>query len=67
MELMSYRGRMIARMTLHHDPKTNVVKAVVIEFEEGDQLMFAVNSRRRNDKLDISFVLKGAELTWPPK
>lgn len=66
MELISYRGRMVARMTLHHDHKTNVVKAVVIKFDEGDQLMFAVDGRRRNDKLDISFAPAGVELMWSP-
>lgn len=66
MELRSFRGRTIKRMTTHQDPKTNVIKAVVLEFEEGDQLMFAVLSRGRNEKLDISFAPTGIELTWPP-
>lgn len=66
MELRSYRGRMIRQMTTQHDPRTNVIKAVVLEFEEGDQLMFAVAGRGRNEKLDISFAPLGAELTWPP-
>lgn len=66
MELKSFRERTIKRMTTHHDPRTNVLKAVVLEFEEGDQLMFAVAGRGRNEKLDISFAPTGVELTWPP-
>lgn len=54
-------------MTTHHDSKTNVVKAVVIEFEEGDQLMLAVDAGRRGGKLEISFAPRGAKLTWPPE
>jgi hypothetical protein len=54
-------------MTTYHDPKTNVVKALVIEFEEGDQLMLAVDAGRRGGKLDISFAPRGVELTWPPE
>lgn len=65
MELTSYRGRTVKRMTTHHDPKTNVVKAVLIEFEEGDQLMVAVDAKRRGSKLDLSFAPKGGELAWP--
>ncbi len=54
-------------MTTHHDPKTNVVKALVIEFEEGDQLMLAVDTGRRNGKLEISFAPRGVRLAWPPE
>ena len=67
MEITSYRGRTVQRMTTHHDPKTNVVKALVIEFEEGDQLMLAVAAGRRGGKLDISFAPRGVKLTWPPE
>lgn len=66
MELRSFRWRTIKRVTTHHDPRTNVIKAIVLEFEEGDQLMFAVLGKGRNEKLDISFAPAGAELTWPP-
>lgn len=66
MELTSYRGKAVKRMTTHHDPRTNAVKAVIIEFEEGDQLMFAVDAKHRNSKLDMSFAPSGIELAWPP-
>lgn len=52
-------------MTTHHDPKTKVVKALVTEFEEGDQLLLAVSAGRRGGKLEISFVPRGVGLTWP--
>lgn len=67
MEITSYRGKTVKRMTTHHDPRTNVVRALVIEFEEGDQLMLAVDTRRRGGKLELSFAPPGVELTWPPE